>query len=78
MMKNQKGFVLVLKNLSQDAFPKRAWAAVARQIARWRMLYHQRVELASLSDDALKDIGLSRADVYEEAERPFWNDPMKR
>ncbi|TDV70431.1 uncharacterized protein YjiS (DUF1127 family) [Pseudomonas sp. LP_7_YM] len=77
-MKNQKGFVWGLNPLSRYAFPKRALAALTRQIARWHKLYHQRVELASLSDDALKDIGLSRADVYEETERPFWYDPIKR
>jgi len=47
------------------------------QVARWRTLHQQRVELATMSEDALKDMGLSRADVYEEVERPFWDDPMK-
>ncbi|MFJ3466335.1 DUF1127 domain-containing protein [Pseudomonas sp. NPDC090203] len=47
------------------------------QVARWRKLHHERAILASLSDDALKDIGLSRADVLEETDRPFWDDPLK-
>jgi len=34
--------------------------------------------LAQLSDEALKDLGLSRADVYQEAEQHFWNDTMNR
>jgi uncharacterized protein YjiS (DUF1127 family) len=32
--------------------------------------------LAGMSDEALKDIGLTRADVAQEAERHFWQDPM--
>nr|WP_319250103.1 DUF1127 domain-containing protein [uncultured Celeribacter sp.] len=41
-----------------------------REIAR------QRRALANLSDEQLKDIGLSRADVEREAERPFWDAPQ--
>jgi uncharacterized protein YjiS (DUF1127 family) len=26
----------------------------------------------------LKDLGLSRADIYQESARPFWHDPLKR
>ena len=77
-MKGQKGYVLVAKPLSQESAPERWWKSAVAQVARWRKLHHQRVELASLSDDALKDMGLSRADVYEEVVRPFWDDPMKR
>ncbi|MFJ5297004.1 DUF1127 domain-containing protein [Pseudomonas sp. NPDC088368] len=76
-MKGQKGYVLVLKTLSHDSMMDRAWHAVAARVARWRKLHHERVQLASLSDDALKDIGLSRADVLVEIERPFWDDPLK-
>jgi uncharacterized protein YjiS (DUF1127 family) len=31
-----------------------------------------------LDDAALKDIGLSRGDILQESERPFWDDPLKR
>ena len=77
-MKGQKGYVLVAKPLSRQSAPEHWWKSFAAQVARWRKLHQQRVELATLSDDALKDMGLSRADVYEEIERPFWDDPMKR
>lgn len=77
-MKGQKGYVLVAKPLSQESATERWWKSAVAQVARWRKLHHQRMELATLSDDALKDMGLSRADVYEEVERPFWDDPMKR
>ncbi|XWT10815.1 DUF1127 domain-containing protein [Stutzerimonas urumqiensis] len=46
-----------------------------RQVARWRELAAQRYRLAQLDDVALKDLGLSRADVMLESERPFWDDP---
>lgn len=77
-MKGQKGYVLVAKPLSRESAPERGWKAFVAQVARWRKLHQQRVRLGTLSDDALKDLGLSRADVYEEMERPFWDDPMKR
>lgn len=48
-----------------------------RQLRRWKTLYDQRHQLASLSDAMLKDIGLSRADAEREASRPFWDDPGK-
>jgi len=36
----------------------------------------ERQVLAALNDDALKDMGLSRADVEQETHQHFWNDPM--
>ncbi|PAU51226.1 hypothetical protein BZL41_27715 [Pseudomonas sp. PIC25] len=53
-------------------------ASAWNRLQRWRVLARQRRQLAALSDDALKDIGLTRADVYQESERPFWSDPLKR
>lgn len=53
------------------------WAAIT-QLRRWRQLSRDRTELARLSDDCLRDIGLSRADVCRESVRPFWDDPLKR
>lgn len=34
--------------------------------------HRQRMALQSLSDHALSDIGISRADAASEADRPFW------
>ena len=34
--------------------------------------YQQRLDLAELSDEALKDIGLTRRDVERECAKPFW------
>ncbi|UQY34540.1 DUF1127 domain-containing protein [Pseudomonas fulva] len=41
---------------------------VAR-VRRWQ-------QLASLSDAALKDLGLNRSEVFKEIQRPFWDDPL--
>lgn len=41
--------------------------------AAWQDLARQKQQ--ALSDAALKDIGLSRADAWQESERPFWGDP---
>lgn len=77
-MKAQKGYVLVLKTLSRDSFVERSMTSLRGHISRWWQLHRERQLLAGLSDDALKDIGLSRADIQQETERPFWDDPMKR
>jgi uncharacterized protein YjiS (DUF1127 family) len=48
------------------------------KISRWYELHRERELLASLSDEALKDIGMSRADVERESIKPFWQDPMHK
>ena len=48
------------------------------KFSRWYELHRERELLASLSDEALKDIGVSRADVEHESVRPFWDDPMHK
>ncbi|PWB35944.1 hypothetical protein DCO48_00395 [Pseudomonas sp. SDI] len=72
-MKGHSSSTLHLKTTRHDLF-----GTLAQQIARWRLLYRQRQELASMSDEALHDIGLSRADILQEVERPFWDDPLKK
>jgi uncharacterized protein YjiS (DUF1127 family) len=42
-------------------------------ILRWREVRRQRRALLALSDQLLKDIGISRADAIREASRPFWD-----
>ena len=38
----------------------------------WMDRHHHRQQLSQLSDHMLKDIGISRADVYREVQKPFW------
>lgn len=45
-----------------------------RRLRHWQQLRRERQQLWSLSDAVLKDIGLTRADVEREANRPFWDD----
>ncbi|WP_346659492.1 DUF1127 domain-containing protein [Pseudomonas sp. RIT-PI-AD] len=42
-----------------------------RYLRRWHETNRQRHLLATLDDASLKDLGLSRADVYRESERSF-------
>lgn len=77
-MKGQKGYAVAgvwsVGRLSIGAYPRLFW----QQLKRWNQLAKQRHQLASLSDAALKDIGVSRADVSQETQRPFWDDPLQR
>lgn len=38
----------------------------------WQQRARDRRQLGSLSDHMLRDIGLTRADVFAEASKPFW------
>lgn len=78
MMKGQTNDVQAQQARSLDALAKRLLMSLKRNISRWYELHRQRRQLAVLSDGALKDLGLSRADIYQETGRHFWNDPMKR
>ncbi|WP_300650198.1 DUF1127 domain-containing protein [Pseudomonas sp.] len=77
-MKGQKGYALVnpvpRSGLSLSALARAAW----QQLRRWQQLAKQRRQLATLNDEALKDVGLNRSDVFRETERPFWDDPLAK
>jgi uncharacterized protein YjiS (DUF1127 family) len=38
----------------------------------WQERIRQRRDLASLPNYLLKDIGFTRADIWQEIEKPFW------
>lgn len=44
------------------------------QFLLWRDRVRTRRYLAMMSDYQLKDIGISRTDAYNEADKPFWRD----
>lgn len=60
--------------------PRRSAGASARRpglhllttLEAWAERRRQRRALLELSDHALKDIGLNRADAWEEGTKPFW------
>ena len=63
--------------VSFEGTPTALLAIVVAKFNRWRSLASQRRALARLDDEALKDIGVSRADATREAKRPFWDDSWK-
>lgn len=48
------------------------WNQVRSQFVEWRRRSHSRHELQFLSDQTLRDIGLTRCEVHREATKPFW------
>ena len=48
------------------------WRQMKRHFTEWRLRWHSRNELMSLSDRTLRDIGVSRSDAEFEASKPFW------
>lgn len=50
------------------------WQRVWRRIARAYELHRQRQALLELDSWALKDIGISAADAWQEGHLPFWVD----
>jgi len=77
-MKGQRGFMQVKARELPDIPGQSEGRALWQRLARWYELGQQRRILAALSDSALKDLGLSRADIHQESERPFWDDPLKK
>ena len=41
-------------------------------MSNWHRRTRERRELLRVPDDVLKDIGVSEADAYREARKPFW------
>ncbi|MDY7531968.1 DUF1127 domain-containing protein [Pseudomonas sp. Bout1] len=68
-MKGQRGFVLMATRPFSGLFQ---WGF------RWLAMHRERQLLMSMSDEALKDIGLNRGDVEQEARLHFWEDPLRK
>lgn len=49
-------------------------AQLLRKLALYRARARQRQQLYRLSDRQLEDIGLSRCEARQEANKPFWLD----
>jgi uncharacterized protein YjiS (DUF1127 family) len=47
-------------------------AGLLALIGEWAHRIESRRELAGLSDQALRDIGITRVDAINEASKPFW------
>jgi len=53
--------------------PSQAIMSAWLKVKAWREVSRQRNELRNLSDQLLKDIGISPADAQREADRHFWD-----
>ena len=69
----------VLSAGSAAAKPLRAFGKIRRVVSKclqklviWQERAEQRHALNELNERMLKDIGVSRADAYKEARKPFW------
>ncbi|WP_437880498.1 DUF1127 domain-containing protein [Pseudomonas sp. LRF_L74] len=79
-MERQRGFIGNFQRLhprAPAASRLRWWSLLIVRLRRWRELARQRRDLAMLGADLQKDLGLSRADIINESERPFWDDPLE-
>ncbi len=45
---------------------------VVAMLVTWWRIHRDRRQMIAMSDDMLRDVGLSRADVEREFQRPFW------
>lgn len=75
-MKGQKGYAIVGLSVHQELRVGVIARSLWQRLKRWNELARQRRLLAALDDAALKDMGLSREDVFQEVDRPFWDDPL--
>ena len=50
----------------------RALNVVRAMLQGWRKRSRERAELARLDDRMLRDIGITRGDVWREINKPFW------
>ncbi len=48
------------------------------RLAAWIRVARERSQLAGLSEDRLRDIGVDVLDASMEASRPFWDLPARR
>lgn len=46
---------------------------IVAKLICWRLVAKQRRELDNMSDELLKDIGVSRSEATREANRHFWD-----
>ena len=60
------------RGVAVTQIPWRWLVAMVKQISYWYQVHRQRQALYKLDDTLLKDIGISRSDALQEAEKPFW------
>ena len=48
------------------------WDQMKRGISEWHRRSRSRHELEMLSDETLRDIGITRCEAHREMNKPFW------
>jgi uncharacterized protein YjiS (DUF1127 family) len=51
---------------------RQALTSITAMLREWRRRARSRAELAMLDERMLRDIGVSRADIWREVNKPFW------
>jgi uncharacterized protein YjiS (DUF1127 family) len=51
---------------------RKALDRIVATLRAWRQRSRERAELARLDDRMLRDIGVTRCDVWREINKPFW------
>jgi uncharacterized protein YjiS (DUF1127 family) len=69
---NQSNYITYIR--SQSGGLRSAMVRFVDLIWTWRAIARSRYALSQLSDHALKDVGLTRCDVYRECAKPFWRE----
>jgi uncharacterized protein YjiS (DUF1127 family) len=54
--------------------PTLTLAAIVKFVLAAQYRWQQRNRLADMDDRTLRDMGISRADVYRERQKPIWRD----
>ncbi|MGI9507741.1 MAG: DUF1127 domain-containing protein [Geminicoccaceae bacterium] len=72
-MKNQNCIDTIIPSTAPARFKLPPWVGtVLSRVHGWVERSRQRRQLAQLNEYALRDIGLTSADVRTEVEKPFW------
>jgi uncharacterized protein YjiS (DUF1127 family) len=53
---------------------RQALSRIFLTLQQWRRRSRERAELAKLDDRMLRDIGITRGDVWDEINKPFWRN----
>ena len=60
------------RRIEMRQLPRLAFRQAVAVLREWRRRSRDRAQLASLDDRMLRDIGVSRGDVLQEINKPFW------
>lgn len=71
MFESQTGIPAVIAYLAHER-ANTPLARLKRAIGDWRARVKERTQLIGLDERMLRDIGLTKIDMWHEADKPFW------